>query len=172
LIRVFDLWYDSKPVMGVRLFEEIMNALLGGTSLSEAVGLSSPQSIVVETDGTFERTDALKIAYDGAAATGYNVFEHSLNDVLHHPAVAAGMLGKAVLSATCHKCSIVPACGGGLFPHRYRASNGFDNPSIYCNDLGRLINHIAQRLRVDLARHHSRLIGSPLPILSLATAES
>lgn len=164
LVTFFDTWYDAKPVMSVRLFEEIMHALLGGASLSEAVGLSAPQSIVVETDGTFERTDALKIAYDGAAATGYNIFDHSLDDVLRHPAVASNMLGKAGLSATCLQCPIVAACGGGLFPHRYRAANGFDNPSVYCNDLGRLINHVAQRLGADLARHRAKMVGSPLPM--------
>ena len=164
LVSFFDTWYDARPVLSVRLFEEIMHALLGGASLSEAVGLSAPQSIVIETNGDIERTDALKIAYDGAAATGYNVFEHSLDEVLHHPAVAANLLGGSGLSAQCRECSIVSACGGGLLPHRYRAANGFDNPSVYCNDLGRLINHIAQRLEVDLSRHHSKMVRLPVPI--------
>jgi uncharacterized protein len=107
---------------------------------------------VIETDGSFERTDALKIAYPGAPATGYNVFDHSLEDVLRHPAVVAGARGMAGLSATCQSCPIVRACGGGLYPHRYRAANGFDNPSVYCNDLGRLINRIQDRVLADLTR--------------------
>ena len=53
----FDAWYDAPPTMGVRLFQEIMHALLGGASTSEAVGLSTPESIVVETDGSRRRAE-------------------------------------------------------------------------------------------------------------------
>jgi len=151
LVAFFDPWYDAPPVIGVRLFEEIMHALLGGTSTAEAVGLSAPASIVVETDGSFERSDILKIAYEGAPGTGYSVIDHSLEDVLRHPAVRAGAAGKASLSRTCQECPIVAACGGGLYPHRYRPENGFDNPSVYCHDLGHLINHIDERMQADLA---------------------
>jgi uncharacterized protein len=151
LVEFFDAWYDAPPVIGVRLFQEVMHALLGGASLSEAVGLSSPESIVIETDGSFERTDALKIAYHGAPATGYNVFEHSLEDLLRHPAIVAGTRGMAGLAECCRSCTIVSACGGGLLPHRYRAANGFDNPSVYCHDLARLITHVSERIVVDLA---------------------
>lgn len=156
LVSFFDAWYEAPPVIGVRIFEEIMHALLGGASTSEAVGLSSPESIVIETDGSVERTDALKIAYDGAPATGYHIAEHSLDDVLRHPAIMAGLRGRAGLSPICQKCPIVAACGGGLYPHRYRAANGFDNPSVFCHDLGRLINHVKGRLQKDLARLRSQ----------------
>jgi uncharacterized protein len=152
LVAFFDAWYDAPPTMGVRLFQEIMHALLGGASTSEAVGLSTPESIVVETDGSFERSDILKVTYPGAPATGYNVFAHSLEDVLHHPAIRAAAQGRPSLSETCRSCPIVVACGGGLYPHRYRAANGFDNPSVYCHDLGRLIGRISERIAADLAR--------------------
>jgi uncharacterized protein len=70
LVEFFDAWYEAPPVIGVRLFQEIMHALLGGASRSETVGLSAPVSIVVEADGSFERTDTLKVTYPGAPATG------------------------------------------------------------------------------------------------------
>jgi uncharacterized protein len=152
LVAFFDAWYDAPATMGVRLFEELMHALLGGASTSEAVGLSTPESIVVETDGSFERSDILKVAYPGAPETGFNVVDHSLEDVLHHPAIQAAAQGRSSLSATCRSCPIVVACGGGLYAHRYRAGSGFDNPSVYCHDLGRLINRIAERIAADLAR--------------------
>lgn len=152
LVEFFDAWYDAPPEIGVRLFQEIMHALLGGTSLIEAVGLSAPTSIVIETDGTYERSDILKITYPGAPATGYDVFQHSVDEVLAHPAIQALMQGVAGLADQCRSCPIVVACGGGLYPHRYRAGTGFANPSVYCQDLGRLINHVNDRLQADLAR--------------------
>ncbi|WP_224741323.1 hypothetical protein [Bradyrhizobium sp. 2S1] len=27
------------------------------------------------------------------------------------------------------------ACGGGYLPHRFSKANGYDNPSVYCDDL-------------------------------------
>jgi uncharacterized protein len=150
LVAFFDAWYEAPPVIGVRLFEEIMHALLGGASLTETVGLSSPESIVVESDGSFEQSDILKVAYEGAPVTGYNVFDHSLEDVLHHPAIVAAAQGKPGLSAVCRGCPIVDACGGGLHPHRYRTGTAFDNPSVYCHDLGRIINHVSERMQADL----------------------
>ncbi len=151
LVAFFDAWYDAPPRMGVRLFEEIMHALLGGASATEAVGLSAPGSLVIETNGSFERSDILKVTYPGAPETGYDVVRHRVDDVLAHPQVQALMQGVSGLSRTCRACPIVTACGGGLYPHRYRTANGFDNPSVYCHDLGRLINHISARISADLA---------------------
>jgi uncharacterized protein len=152
LVEFFDAWYDSPPVIGVRLFEEAMHAVLGGVGISEAVGLTSPGSIVIESDGSYERTDALKIAYPGAPATGHDIFRHSLDDLLEYPAIQDQLRGRAALAVSCQSCPIVTACGGGLYPHRYRAANGFDNPSVYCGDLARLITHIQDRIAADLAR--------------------
>lgn len=163
LVAFFDAWYQAPPRMGVRLFEEIMHALLGGASRAEAVGLSAPTSLVIESDGSFERSDILKVTYPGAPETGYDVRRHSVDDVMGHPDVAALMRGRAGLSPTCQECPIVAACGGGLYAHRYRTGHGFANPSVYCHDLGRLINHVADRIQIDLAtrrgRHPAEIVG-------------
>jgi len=91
------------------------------------------------------------VAYADAPATGYNVFDHSLDAVARHLASGAGAARGTALSATCQACEIRPACGGGLYPHRFRRWNGFNNPSVYCNDLARLILHVQERIRRDLA---------------------
>jgi uncharacterized protein len=157
LVAFFDAWYDAPPRMGVRLFKEIMHALLGGASTTEAIGLSAQGSLVIETDGSFERSDVLKVTYAGAPVTGYDVVHDRVDDVLEPTQVRALMRGAAGLSQTCRDCSIVAACGGGLLAHRYRADNGFDNPSVYCHDLGRLINHVSDRISADIA---ARATGS------------
>jgi len=165
LVAFFDAWYDAPPVIGVRVFEEIMHTLLGGASAAEAVGLSAPTSIVIETDGSFERSDILKVTYAGAPETGYTVVDHSLDDVLRHPAMRGAMSGRAALSPTCQECPIVQACGGGLYPHRYRPGHGFANPSVYCRDLGRIINHISDRMQADLAARREQAAARRAPAL-------
>jgi uncharacterized protein len=153
LIAVFDRWYSAPTrEMGVRFFEEIINLLLGGRSSVESIGLTPVNLIVVETDGTLEQVDSLKAAFDGAAATGLNVFDHAFDVAMDHPSVVARQLGRDGLCVICKSCPVVGVCGGGLYPHRYMEGAGFLNPSVYCADLLRLIGHIRTRLSADISR--------------------
>ena len=45
---------------------------------------------------------------------------------------------------------MVEVCGGGFLAHRYSSLNGFDNPSVYCLELAKLICYIQNRLYSDL----------------------
>jgi uncharacterized protein len=152
LIAVFERWYSAPGrETGVRLFEEIINVLLGGHSRVEGVGLSPAAMVVVETDGMIEQSDILASTFEGAAATGLHVARNSFDAALRLPGVMARQAGAAGLCETCRACDQRVACGGGLRAHRYRAGNGFDNPSVYCADLHRLMTHVRRRLADDLA---------------------
>jgi uncharacterized protein len=152
LITVFDHWYDSGTDLVVRIFQEIMHLLLGGASASEAVGLTPSSLVVIETDGTIEQVDSLKAVGHGVAATGMSIVDRPFDDVLTHPGMVARQLGWDALSDQCKKCRFGRVCGAGLYPHRYRPGTGFRNPSVYCPDLYRLIEHIRSRLVADLRR--------------------
>jgi uncharacterized protein len=152
LIAVFDRWYAATwRETEIRLFVEIIDLLLGGRSRVETVGLSPAAVLVIETDGAIEQVDALKSAYEGAAALGLSVFEDAFDLALRHPSVVARQIGAAALADTCLGCEVGGICGGGFYPHRYRAGAGFRNPSVYCADLLVLIRHISGRVRADLA---------------------
>ncbi len=97
---------------------------------------------MIETNGEIEAVNSLKAAYDGATELGFDVFRNAFDEVAAHAAVRARQSGVNSLCETCRKCEIVEVCGGGYIPHRYSASRGFDNPSVYCADLQKLINHI------------------------------
>jgi uncharacterized protein len=150
LIEVFNYWYP-KPQTSVRLFEEIMQLLLGGASDSEVVGLAPARMVVIETDGSVEQEDTLKIAYHGAPATGLHVARDSLDAALLLPQVVARQIGARALAGQCRTCPVRPVCGGGLYSHRYHEGTGFLNPSVYCPDLLVLISHIRGRVEADLA---------------------
>jgi uncharacterized protein len=155
LIEVFDAWYP-KPLTQVRLFEEIMHLLLGGASGSEIVGLTAAQMVVIETDGSIEQEDTLKIAYPGATKAGLHVSRDSLDTALLLPQFVARQIGTRALSAQCQACPVHAVCGGGLYSHRYREGAGFLNPSVYCPDLLALIGHIWNRMRSDLTADRTR----------------
>jgi uncharacterized protein len=146
LIAIFDRWQAAGYPVRIRTFDSIMAMLADGASSTEALGLEPVRMVVIETDGSYEQADSLKVAYDGAPSTGFDVFSHSLDSVLDHPGVAARQHGIADLSAACQRCPVVSSCGGGMYAHRYKSGSGFDNPSAYCADLFKLINHIASRL--------------------------
>ncbi|MGW0370967.1 FxsB family cyclophane-forming radical SAM/SPASM peptide maturase [Streptomyces coeruleorubidus] len=153
LRAVFDRWYDApRRETGIRLFEEIMVLLLGGTARSEVVGLTPVDLVVVEADGAIEQADSLKVSYPGAPATGLHVFRNTFADAAAHPAFRARQRGAAGLGPVCGSCVRASVCGGGLYAHRYDPSADpvFSAPSAYCDDLAHLIDHIGTRLRRDV----------------------
>jgi uncharacterized protein len=156
LILIFDRWYDE-PVQQthIRLFEEIINLLLGGRSRIEGLGLEPLQTVVIETDGEIQQSDFLKSAYHGAGHTGLHIQDCTLDAALYSPWVVGRQIGALALSSTCRLCRLHRVCGGGQFAHRYRPGRGFDNPTVYCADLSRLIHHIAIRVRADIQRLRS-----------------
>lgn len=142
LIRIFDRWQADGMRVPVRIFDSIIRTGRGAGSLTESLGLEPSDLVVVETDGTLEQADSLKTAYDGAPATGYDVFACTLDEVARHPGIMARQDGVDGLCATCRECPVVSSCGGGLYAHRFRTGSGFANPSVYCADLMKLITHV------------------------------
>jgi uncharacterized protein len=73
--------------------------------------------------------------------------------VAEHPGIVARQQGLAGLCQTCQECPVVASCGGGLYTHRFRAdASGFDNPSVYCADLKKLITYIRDHQPDDVMR--------------------
>lgn len=152
LITVFDRWYDApRQEVAIRLFEDVLALILGGSSRSEQVGLSPVAVLVVESDGAIEQVDSLKSAYEGACFTGLSVLADSFDAALEHPGVVARQIGASALCDTCRACPLHRVCGGGHYAHRYRSGSGFRNPSIYCADMTKLIRHVVARVTDDLS---------------------
>ncbi|WP_371580529.1 radical SAM/SPASM protein FxsB, inactivated metallohydrolase extension form [Streptomyces sp. NBC_01314] len=166
LLKVFDRWEEQGRPMPVRTFDSVLSTLRGGPSLTEALGLAPSDLAVIETDGTFEQADSLKTAYEGAPATGYDVFRHGFAEFAEHPGVRARQLGIAGVSETCRRCPVVESCGGGLYAHRYSGEKGFDNPSVFCSDLRGMVEGIAERI-TERALHPAVTEADELPLAQL-----
>ncbi|WP_405809714.1 FxsB family radical SAM/SPASM domain protein [Streptomyces sp. NBC_00210] len=139
---IYRRWDGTGRPVPVRTFDSVLRTLHGRSSLTESMGLAPADLVVIETDGSFEQADSLKTAYDGAPVTGMDVIANSLDEVLEHPGMLARQGGVEELSEQCRSCPVVTSCGGGLYAHRYRTGNGFDNPSVFCPDLMELIMNI------------------------------
>jgi uncharacterized protein len=151
LLEIFKLWYSEHPQrIMIRRFADIMSLLLGMRGASEEWGLQPVDLIVVETNGDIEGVDSLKVTYPGATKMGLNVFEHSFDQVFNVPLFIERQNKFQSLCQTCKDCKFVKVCGGGYFPHRYSKERGFDNPSIYCADLIKLIEVVRNYIVSDL----------------------
>ncbi|WP_067475134.1 FxsB family cyclophane-forming radical SAM/SPASM peptide maturase [Actinomadura hibisca] len=157
LIAVFDRWYSAvRQETSVRMFEELIQLVYGAAGAVETLGLLPASLIGVDTDGSIRQLDSLAAAYDGAAHTGLHVAADPFDAALDHPTTVARQIGADALSDACRACPVMDVCGGGFYPHRYRPGAGFRNPSVYCADLKRLIEHVSARVLGDLAR-----LGTP-----------
>jgi uncharacterized protein len=164
--RIYSRWLADNRPLPIRFFDSLLAAWEGRPSGSEAAGLDPVDLLVIETDGSWEQTDSLKTAFQNAPATGLDVFSHSVDEAAAHPGVAARQTGIAALCTTCRQCPLVRACGGGLYAHRYRSDNGFDNPSVFCDDLKILIPRVIDHPRVVTVasgRQDDLLAGHCLP---------
>ena len=156
LVTVFDAWYGApRRETAIRLFDSIIQMVLGGWSETDQVGLSRTGAVVVDTDGSIQGNDTLKTTYDGAADTGLNVLTHTFDDALDDGPIRAEQVARHRPPAPCTGCRVASICGGGLYAHRYHPVAGFDQRSVYCADLMRLIGHIRARVLGDVARRRA-----------------
>jgi uncharacterized protein len=98
------------------------------------------------TDGSVEAHDVLRIAGTGVTQTAFNIFEHAIDDVRNEPLWKEAREASIHLCEKCRQCKFMNACGGGYLPHRFSKENGYDNPSVYCDDLYETFEHIASVL--------------------------
>lgn len=159
LVRAFEHAGRMDRPVPIRLFESILRLLVGRTSLVEALGLSPVDLVVVEANGAIEAVDSLKTTFEGATALGLDVFANSFDEAAATAGVRQRQLGAAGLCATCRECDLVNVCGGGYLPTRWSHAGGFDNPSVYCEDLMTIIRHIAHRLASEMGLLEPEAVG-------------
>lgn len=147
LIPVFDEWFEAPPPKPrIRLFEQILELVVGIDRGYEYFGAQKLEFLVVETDGSLEAAGALKVCGNGFTKAGVNIRTSHLDEALQTDLARLYHLSHHHLPAACRQCPLVPVCGGGFLPHRYSKSRGFDNPSVYCLDLMKLITHVQNKL--------------------------
>jgi uncharacterized protein len=116
--------------------------ILGESVATDTYGVEKNETLVIETNGSIEAVDVLKICGDGFTKAGANVLTHGFEEAMQTELAKLYYLSHSILCKKCLSCPVNEICGGGFLPHRYSKKNGFNNPSVYCNDLLKLISHI------------------------------
>jgi uncharacterized protein len=142
---LFDLWLDGnreKRTLDIRSVENMVAGLLGGQSKSEELGYAPQEICTIMTDGGMEPLDVLRIAGDGSTRTSFNIFENAIEEIKCEPRWKAARDASLNLCEKCKQCRYMQACGGGYLPHRSSKENGYNNPSVYCEDLYQTLTYI------------------------------
>lgn len=142
LIEIFNIWWHSDQKIEIRIFKQVVELILGIDNGFEYWGQRRSEFLVIETDGSIEAVGALKLCGHGFTKADMNVLNNTIDDALETELAKNYQLSHEILCQQCQECPVVEVCGGGFFPHRYRSSNGFNNPSVYCLNLLKLITHI------------------------------
>ena len=107
--------------------------------------------LVVETDGTITKNDTLKSA-DGADQFAERWSVHDdLAELVGSPFFQEYHQSQRPKAAACLACPDLLICGGGMPTHRWSAAAAFDNPSVFCADQKRLIDHMREQIALRTA---------------------
>lgn len=145
--EIFKIWVaDKYPKLSIRFLENIVSQLVGGKNTFEAMTLSPCSLITIATDGGYEGVDCLKSTASGVQKLGIGVDFGSFDLAIKNNLVQIRQSGELQLASSCLSCSYKKVCAGGYFPHRWGNEHGFNNRSVYCEDLYWLIAQIRSYL--------------------------
>jgi len=137
---------DPDPIP-IRILDDMIKLTLGGFGKKEGIGLTNYGVIVIDTDGSVTKNDTLKSSFDGADrfSDPWSVHTHDLVDILQSDEFSHYHAMQRPTNSTCLACAELNVCGGGMTLHRWRDANGYDNPSVYCEDQKLLIRRIREQ---------------------------
>jgi uncharacterized protein len=158
LIPIFDdWWFEGTIDVTIEVFKNIARVIMGGRSRSEGLGNNPPGYVFIEPDGEMEGLDNLRACADGLSQIGLNIRDSSFSDLLQSEVLVSQAIHKRMpLAQSCLNCRESETCAGGYLPHRYSRARGFDNPSVWCEDLLKLFDHLRSRLDVDVGETRQR----------------
>ncbi len=153
LIPIFNEWWsnDGQQVR-IRYFESIIKGLVGARVGLDSLGAEPINIVAIDTDGSIEPLDSLRAAGNKFTDMGLRIQKDSLSAIYEKELFQMALAGRGGLHKHCQQCVFSDVCGGGYLPHRYSSETGFDNPSVYCRDLWKLINHIAGVVVAELEK--------------------
>ena len=150
---LFDHWYSNYFGRGVevRILTDFIRGLLGLPTRTESIGFGSVRTVCLSPTGKLEPHDVLRIAGADRVNTSCDIFVNDICDIEKDPLWDSVRRASIELCGTCRSCRYVKSCGGGHIAQRWAPENGYNNPSVYCSDFKHILDHIAERIKNDVA---------------------
>ena len=145
---VWDAWIGGRHKdLRIRFLDNIVARLVGHPGLYESMTETPVSLITINTDGDIEGVDTLKSTGSGVQRTGLNILRCDVDQVLTHELYLARQDWQRALPTACERCAISRVCTGGYYPHRFQAATGFNNPSVYCEDIKHIVSRVEATIR-------------------------
>jgi len=155
MLEVLDAWLtEDDPSVRIRFFEDLFYRVgsRSRVTVTDSFGNSGTGYLIIDTDGSIEANDALRVCANGISKSGLNVLNHGFDDLhLGLPLVHQFVHSGFPLPTACHQCPERDVCGGGYPPHRYAKANAFDNPSVWCRDIQRILKEVRRHMSYESA---------------------
>ena len=155
LATTLDIYLSDPEPPRLRIFDDMIRLILGGKANKEGVGLADYGILVIETDGSINKNDTLKVAHKSAdrfQGAAWSILTDNLLDIVHSPDYTEYYRQQQPSARACNSCPELGVCGGGMVAHRWSEERGFDNQTVFCADQLLLI----RRMREWIAAHRHR----------------
>jgi len=153
LIDFYIIWKNDKERPIIDFFENIIKLLFNRSNGTQILGNCFNNVVCIETDGAIEVIDSLRTCKSGITRNDLNVKNNRIDDIFDLPIYTQYYYSHSIVSKKCLECEYLKICGGGFLPHRYSKKNGFDNPSIYCDDLFQTIRFIELDVKNEIEKY-------------------
>ncbi len=155
MVRLLDVYLSDADPLPIRVLDDMLKVMLGGTVSKEGMGLTDFGIIIIDTDGTVMKNDTLKSSFNGADRFDepINIKDGTLIPFIHSNDFLDYKRMQRPAHLNCRNCENLDLCGGGMILHRWSESNGFDNPSVYCSDQMYLIDAMQERVKKLISQY-------------------
>ena len=152
LAGLFDVYMSDPDPVPVRVLDDLVKLLLGGSATKEGMGAALNAILIIDTDGAVTKNDTLKSTSDGADRyrETWSVHSHALEEIARTADFREHVEMQHPTAGQCQSCPELSVCGGGMPLYRWSDERGFDNPSVYCTDHLFLISRVRRYLDAHL----------------------
>ena len=159
-IKLYKIWKEDKDRPSIYFFETLVKMIMGQEGIgNQLMGRKTNGVVVVESDGSVEVVDSLRACFEGITRNDINVHKNDLEDLFEDDTFQLYYRAHDEVSEQCLNCPVYDICGGGFLGHRYSEEKGFDNPTMYCKDMVRLIAFIQNDILSSLPKESVAELG-------------
>ena len=154
--RILDRYLSDPHPPRIRLLDDMIRLMLGGSNVKEGVGLTDFGIVVIDTDGSVTKNDTLKSTPSGDRfGDHWHVLRSELADLVRSAEFLESHRMQRPSSPICRSCPELGICGGGMVTHRFSAENGYENPTVFCADqlllIARMRDHLSRQMGLRTA---------------------
>ena len=152
LVEMFNLWFFDKSAERpeILLFSTLIKLILSLPEGNDVMGKRFGATMIIETNGDIQTNDTLRVSKPGITHSKFNINKDNLDSIENIKLAELYYYAHHRLPFMCQNCDLEEICAGGYLVNRYSKKNGFNNESVYCEDLAEFICHVQNIIAVEI----------------------